>query len=135
VFAPVDAALSAGVSVDELGSEIMDYVRLTQLQPVLRAGKITEASIIHIDRFGNCVTNLTSEHVTEKMFAEGASLEINGRKITAFRRYYGETVTAPGGLFATLGSAGYIEIAANGESAASLLGVERGQPLRVLWEK
>jgi S-adenosylmethionine hydrolase len=135
VFAPVAAALSKGVRAEELGSEITDYVRMPHLSPLLQAGKITEASIIHIDRFGNCVTNLTSEHLTEKMFAAGASLEINGHKVTAFRHYYGEAVRAPGGLFATLGSAGYIEIAAERESAASLLGAERGQPVRVLWER
>jgi S-adenosylmethionine hydrolase len=135
VFAPIAAALSKGIPAEQLGDEIADYVRLPHLKLKLLGGNIVEASIIHIDRFGNCITNLTPEDITEAMIARGVSLMINGRKITSFRRFFAEETESPAELFAIWGSAGYLEIAANKASAAQLLGVERGQKITVTSDK
>jgi S-adenosyl-L-methionine hydrolase (adenosine-forming) len=131
VFAPVAGALSRGVRPEQLGVEIRDYVHLPQLKLKLLGGNIVEASIIHIDRFGNCITNLTPGDITEEMIARGLSLTINGWKITTFRRFFAEGGDAPNELFAIWGSAGYLEIAADRASAAKLMGAERGQSVKV----
>jgi len=107
IFGPVAAALSNGVALEEFGEEINDAVRLPPLDAPLR--------IIHIDRFGNCVTNVTR---AEK------SLVINGRTISEFRQFYGEGDDES--LFAIMGSAGFVEISVNGGSAAKVLGAKRG---------
>jgi S-adenosyl-L-methionine hydrolase (adenosine-forming) len=107
IFAPVAAALSNGVALEEFGAEIDDAVRLPSLETPLR--------IIHIDRFGNCVTNITR---AEK------SLVINGRTISEFRQFYGEGDDES--LFAIRGSAGFLEISVNGGSAANVLNAKRG---------
>lgn len=113
VFAPVAAALSTGVAPEQFGPEINDEVRLPSLESPLR--------IIHIDRFGNCVTNISREKFS------GKSLSINGHTITAFRNFYGE---APAGeVFAIWGSAGFLEISVNGGSAARVLGAKRGDKI------
>jgi S-adenosyl-L-methionine hydrolase (adenosine-forming) len=135
VFAPIAGALSKGIQPEQLGDEIADYVRLPQLKLKLLGGNIIEASIIHIDRFGNCITNLTPDDITEAMIASGVSLMINGRKITSFRRFFAEETESRGELFAIWGSAGYLEIAAYKASAASLLGAERGQVIKVMGDK
>jgi S-adenosylmethionine hydrolase len=135
VFAPVAGALSIGVRPEAFGDEIKDYVRLPRLVPVVTPAKTIEAAIIHIDRFGNCVTNLTPDHITEEMFAAGASVTINNRKITSYRRFYGEGSDEPCELFVILGSAGYLEIACERASAARLLGAERGQGITVTSDK
>jgi S-adenosyl-L-methionine hydrolase (adenosine-forming) len=131
VFAPVAGALSLGVTPEQLGDEITDYVRLPHPVPESSAENVIAAAIIHIDRFGNCITNLTREHLADNMIAAGASLSVNGRKITAFRRFFAEETEAPGELFAIWGSAGYLEIAAYRASAAQLLCAERGQLITV----
>ncbi|MDT4898841.1 MAG: hypothetical protein QOH25_3918 [Acidobacteriota bacterium] len=132
VFAPIAGALSTGIPPEQLGDEVTDYVRLPQLKAKQQAGKPIEAAIIHIDRFGNCITNLTPDLLTEAMIAAGATLTINGRKITSFRRFFTEGKAAPGELFAIWGSAGYLEIAAYLTSAAQLLGAKRGQIIEVM---
>ncbi|HEY0377029.1 MAG TPA: SAM-dependent chlorinase/fluorinase [Pyrinomonadaceae bacterium] len=132
IFAPVAAALSKGVAPEEFGGEIKDYVRLTNLKPRRTEGGAIEAAIIHVDRFGNCVTNLTPAELDEGMIAAGARLTINGRVITSFRRFFSEGDGGPHELFAIWGSAGYLEIAANRASAASLLDAERGQIIKVM---
>jgi S-adenosylmethionine hydrolase len=131
VFAPIAAALSKGVNAEQLGTEIKDYVRLDHLKPKQRDAQTIQASIIHIDRFGNCVTNLTREHVTDEMIARGVRLIVNGREITSLHRFFAEGRKATNELFAIWGSAGYLEIAAFRASAAQLLNCQRGQIITV----
>ena len=126
VFAPVAAALSRGVAPGEFGAEVTDFVRLPDLKPKRAPGGSIEAAIIHIDRFGNCVTNLT-----EEVMPSHPRLIINGREVTSFRRFFAEGGDDPSELFAIWGSAGYLEIAAYKASAANLLGAERGQLVQV----
>lgn len=110
IFAPVAAALSTGVTPEQFGPEINDAVRLPSLETPLR--------IIHIDRFGNCVTNIRREAY------EGKSLSINRRTISAVRSFYGEASKEE--LSAIWGSAGFLEISMNGGSAAKMLNAKRG---------
>jgi S-adenosyl-L-methionine hydrolase (adenosine-forming) len=135
VFAPIAGALSLGIRPEQLGDEITDYVRLPLLKPKQQPGKTIEAAIIHIDRFGNCITNLTPDLLTEAMIAAGATLIINGRKITSFRRFFTEEKDASDDLFAIWGSAGYLEIAGYRASAAQLLGAQRGQIITVTGDR
>lgn len=109
IFAPVAAALSNGVAVEEFGAEINDEVRLPSLETPLR--------IIHIDRFGNCVTNITRDR-------SPSEIVVKGRRISEFREFYGEGMGES--LFAIWGSAGFLEISVNGGSAAKVLGAKRG---------
>jgi len=112
IFAPVAAALSKGIAVEEFGAEINDEVRLPSLETPLR--------IIHIDRFGNCVTNITRDRSPREIV-------VKGRTISEFREFYGEGDRES--LFAIWGSAGFLEISVNGGSAAQVLDVKRGDPV------
>ena len=118
IFAPVAAALSKGVKLKKLGSEIEDEVRLGSLDSVPR--------IIHVDRFGNCVTNITRDLFKDW---ENVTLSINGKTISDFRTFYGEASSKS--PFAIWGSAGFLEISINGGSAAKVLRVKRGDKVTV----
>ena len=113
IFAPVAAALSTGVMPEQFGPQISDAVRGPSLEKPLR--------IIHIDHFGNCVTNITREAF------EGKSLSIKGRTISAVRKFYAEASDEE--LFAIWGSAGFLEISMNGGSAAKMLNAKRGDTI------
>jgi len=113
IFAPVAAALSTGVTPEQFGPLINDEIKLPLLETPLR--------IIHIDHFGNCVTNISRETY------EGKSLSINGKTIGALRNFYGEGDAKE--LFAIWGSAGFLEISVNGGSAARILGAKRGDTI------
>lgn len=131
VFAPIAGALSKGVAPDALGQLIEDCEQLAPLSPKVSDEGTIEARIIHIDRFGNCITNLTREDLTERMIADGARLEINGHEIKSFRQFFAATDESSGEVFAVWGSAGLLEIAAFRSSAAHLLAVERGHQVTV----
>jgi S-adenosylmethionine hydrolase len=123
IFAPVAAALSKGVRPQAFGPLIVDEVRLAQaLDPVVKKNDTVEARIIHIDRFGNCITNITRDVVEDKP----AILLVKEKEICNFRDFYSDVDNA-NELFAIWGSAGFLEIAVNRGSAALTLGAKRGE--------
>jgi len=126
IFAPVAAALCSGVKPEELGSEITDYVRLKSLAPETPRNGEMKGRVIHIDRFGNCVTNITRDELSAEQIEAGATLRIKGKTIKSFRNYFAEKSSSRDKVFAVWGSAGFLEIAAANQSAAKLLKVHRG---------
>jgi S-adenosylmethionine hydrolase len=131
IFAAVAGALSQGVRPAKLGPEIEDAVQLTALAPdMLVKGRI-RARIIHIDRFGNCITNLTRDELTEEMIREGARLKIKEKTVKTFRRFFSDGADDDKKLFGLWGSAGFLEIAAMNRSAAKLLKARCGDTVLV----
>jgi S-adenosyl-L-methionine hydrolase (adenosine-forming) len=131
VFAPVAAALSNGVTPGELGTKVSDYVKLKPLAPEISGkGKIT-GRIIHIDRFGNCVTNITQNELTPMMIDGGARLRVKSKTLKSFRTFFAQETGSREKVFAIWGSAGFLEIAAAKDSAAKILNVHRGDPVIV----
>ena len=125
VFAPVAAALSNGAAPREVGPPLESIVRLASLSPRTTADAL-EGSIIHIDRFGNCITNFTAENINEERIAAGAKLIVNGQQIPSFRKFFADQDGAKDELFMLFGSAGFVEIAAQNASAAAILSAKRG---------
>ena len=126
VFAPVAAALSCGIKPETLGKRIEKWVTLAPLKPKkLRDG--LEARVIHIDRFGNCITNLTPADIRAEEIGSVTQLKVGGKHIESFRPFYGDNARGGKRLFAIWGSAGFLEISAENKSAAELLGVTRGE--------
>ena len=128
IFAPVAAALSKGVRPEDLGALITDEVRLkNSLNPeVLKNGDI-KGRIIHIDRFGNCITNLTRDVIDPR---NPPTLRIKGETIRTFQDFYSSAL--PNTLFAIWGSAGFLEISINRTSAAKILRAKRGDTVLVI---
>ena len=131
LFAPVAAALAQGAKPDELGTAVTELVMLQPLVPeTLRDGSI-EGRVIHIDHFGNCVTNITQDELTPAMIADGAKLQFKNKQVTSFRRYFSEETGGRDRVFAVWGSAGFLEIAVTNGSAAKLMKVKRGDKVIV----
>jgi hypothetical protein len=125
IFAPIAAHLSKGVSPAEFGAEIKDYIRLKTAAPVVISEREIEGEIVHVDRFGNLITNLRLFDLPE----DGFTLEIGGKTINKLQTFFAEG--GKGELFMILGSAGFLEIAAFRDSAANLLRAKIGQKILV----
>jgi len=89
VFAPVAAHLSNGLLPETFGEEIFDTVRLPPLAPTAPKPGEIKGRILHIDRFGNCVTNI-DRSVLERSNEDRAKVMIKGKKIESFRESYAE---------------------------------------------
>ena len=126
VFAPLAAALSNGTRPSQLGKRTRTWVRLPEITPKHKNDGTIEGRIIHIDRFGNCVTNLTSGDISDKQIASGVVLSVGSKQVTSFRSFYAEGPGNSRQAFAIWGSAGFLEIAVQNRSAAALLKIKRG---------
>jgi len=123
VFAPVAAALSNGTQPEALGRRIADPVRLAPLAPVEDDSGKLRGRIIHIDRFGNCITNFTRSDLAGK---DATKLSVNGKIIETFRQFFTDEGGSEDEIFAIWGSADFLELAVNRNSAANLLQIKRG---------
>lgn len=119
VFAPVAAHLANGVKPAEFGAQITDFVRLEEVRPKKIDDTTVEGAVIHIDRFGNLITNLKQEDLPENF-----QLEINGTRIEKLQTYFAEAETNE--LFMIFGSAGFLEIVAFQSSAEKFLTAKIG---------
>ena len=91
-----------------------------------RQGRVIEGQVIHVDRFGNLITNIPAEALPQP---EHTVVEIAGGRIHGLRRTYGDA--DEGEVLALVGSFGYLEVAVNGGSAAQRLAAGRGARVRV----
>lgn len=124
IFAPVAAHLSKGISAAAFGREIKDFVRFEIAEPGKISANEIEGEIIHIDRFGNLITNFKGEDLPEKFV-----IRITEKTFSKHLKYYAEA--DPGEIFSILGSAGFLEIVAYRDSAKALLNAKIGDKVFV----
>lgn len=127
IFAPVAASVSLGVAVGDLGETLPDIVRLDSFRANFIDENTIAGRIIHIDRFGNCVTNVTPADLRARGVASAWTLSLNNHEIRSFRRFFSEGATND--LFCLPGSAGFFELSVRNASAAETLNARRGQPV------
>jgi S-adenosyl-L-methionine hydrolase (adenosine-forming) len=131
IFAPVAAAVADGLAISALGEEVTDPVRLelpARCDPATEG--VLNAVILHVDRFGNCVTNLTRDALPAN--AAGALLiEVRGHTVTRLHSCYADAGSTPDEVFAIWGSAGFLELSTFCDSAARRLGATRGDSVQV----
>ena len=84
-----------------------------------------QGTILAVDHFGNLITNLKPEDVSMPF-----KILAGQREITSLRRTYGEGM--PGEVIVVPGSAGFLEIAVKGGSAAATLNIKAGAPIGVI---
>lgn len=129
VFAPVAGALSLGVLPSEFGAEVFDFVRFNLRRPQPIDKNTIVAEILHIDHFGNCVTNITRRDLPQKFLKKGFRVQINKHEITKQFDFYSQADEKE--IFTIFGSADFLEIVAFKASAADLLQVDIGHPLEL----
>ena len=130
IFAPVAAALAAGVKVEELANPIGQITRLPSLVEVTRTA--THSRIIHIDRFGNGITGIPRHDLDSDTLPVGFSLRVGDKRIEKQKRFYAEDPVVLSQPFLIWGSLGFLEISATDGSAAELLGLSCGQDVTLI---
>lgn len=141
IFAPAAAHLASGEPLKNIGSPIDSLEPLQWARPSVGAG-IVQGWVMHIDHFGNCITN-----IRRSTLAEAAELDQEDPPLGAFPTldaYVGNTVLNE--LHATygavpesnpllvFGSTGYLEISVNGGDAAELLDIRKGDSVKIVFE-
>lgn len=128
IFAPVGAHLAAGVPLEKLGTVITDPVRLPLPKPVKTDDGI-EGSIVVIDVFGNCSTNVRVSDVPK---LESAVLYIGGQVIRGILPSYGHAKV--GDLVAVTDSEGFVEVAVVNGNAAKTYNIQLDDKARISFD-
>lgn len=129
IFAPCAAYFSKGIEWRMMGQEISDPVRFNVPRPVALSEKQIRGHVIHIDRFGNIITNLTQKDVPEDKIRAGARVRIGQHEAARFLTHFAEANQNE--LFAYFGSAGFLELAVPRQPAARLVEARRGMEVEV----
>jgi len=131
IFASIAAHLASGSSPKELGPEITNYVTQSYTQPRLD-GKTVLCEVSYVDGFGNIITNLRSDQISELNINVSKRLVISVGKERFSVRYvktYSDLGENDFGLL--VGSHGFLEIACREKSAAKRFGARNGMRVRV----
>jgi S-adenosylmethionine hydrolase len=130
IFAPVAAHLSQGLPLKELGRPL-EFDKLQPLlvrEPRIDPTGVLAGEIVGVDRFGNLITNLSSQWLS--ILGTGRlDILLGDRIITGVLRTYAQG--AIGEILAVIGSRNCLEIAVNGASASDVLNLTHGDCVRI----
>ncbi len=125
IFAPVAARLSLGFSPIDFGEATDSVVMLPLPCPYQAPNGSLVGHILHIDNFGNLITNIKSDDLPQ---TKGAiSIEVGNQLISGLSRTYAEG----SGLLALIGSSGYLEISLKEGNACAYLNTKVGDEVKV----
>jgi S-adenosylmethionine hydrolase len=126
ILAPVAAYLARGGRLGRLGPSCRAVTPLP-VPAVRRRGRTQQGAVIHIDGFGNLITNLPAERLADR---RPPVLWYRGRRVPVVSSYADGRA---GQLVAVAGSAGFVELAIRERSAARHFRARRGD--RVILER
>ncbi len=133
VFAPVSAHIAKGVPIDEFGPKIHldELVKLPPLRACFGDCNVI-AQIVHIDRFGNAITNLRRDEFERWLESTGRknwTATIRDFSFKSLNRSYGEV--PEGEPLLLFNSYDLLEIAVNRGNASEMLGIRKGDQMEI----
>lgn len=121
IFAPLSGHLAKGVPPEKLGRPFEDYERGTVATAARLEDRIV-GEVIAFDRYGNAITNIPAEWLTE---ADRVRVLVKGLVLESISRSY---LDVPAGeLLAILGGADALELSVNRGSARDNMELSLGE--------
>ena len=119
LFAPVAAWFSRGVHAEKFGDLITDYKTINLPFPSVDGDGRLRGKIIHIDRFGNAMSNISKAdiHALQGTVKGGPFKALLKGAEVPMRNFYHEAADKK--VYALINSSGYLEFFVSGGSAAS----------------
>ena len=129
IFAPVAGHLAAGVAAARFGPEIGDPVLLEIPRPTVDAAGAIRGTVVWVDRFGNCTTNIAQAAIGSLVERGGGRIRVHaaGRPLGSLVGWFG--AVPPGEAGAIVGSAGYVELFCNQGDLARRWALAPGDPV------
>jgi len=125
IFAPVAARLSLGFPPIDFGEAITSVTMLPLPHPYQAPDGSLVGHILHIDSFGNLITNIKSDDLPQTK--RTITIEVGNQLISGLSRTYAESSE----LLALIGSSAYLEVSLKGGSACAFLNAEVGNEVRI----
>jgi S-adenosylmethionine hydrolase len=121
VFAPVAAALAAGEAGHCVGTKLERSLVDLTVRPPEHSDEYVTGSVVHVDRFGNLVTNLAETDLPPS--SSGWIFRVGDIAVRGLSRTYSDVAT--GQFVAVVGSGGTVEISVRDGSAEDHSGAVR----------
>lgn len=123
IFAPTAAHIATGVALTSLGTRTMDLAAFAIPRPRIVPGTAI-GQILHIDRFGNLITNLRQTDIP----TGSIEIRVGGTAIAGLSETYQDGAD----IVALIGSSGTLEIAFRNGNASRTLGAPVGADVHVV---
>ncbi|MCU0371283.1 MAG: SAM-dependent chlorinase/fluorinase [Bacteroidales bacterium] len=120
--------LASGKPVEQLGEPVTQWKEQLHFLPVV-SGDVIRGVVIYINQYENVITNITRDLVEKVGKGRKFVIEFRGESLPGINRSYQEVPI--GEIISLFGSTGHLEIAINQGNAASLLGLDINDPVRV----
>ncbi|SMO81878.1 SAM hydrolase/SAM-dependent halogenase family protein [Fodinibius sediminis] len=132
IFAPAAAHLSRGVPLEELGEPLDELVSYRWMQPIADKDGV-QGAVIHIDKFGNLVTNIPEDLIHEVIGNQKVKIYVGNVILNDISTTFGDVTE--GEPVAYIGSAGMLEVGINKGNAEEMLGVQKGAQISLVLQK
>ncbi|MEM0096012.1 MAG: SAM-dependent chlorinase/fluorinase [Candidatus Bathyarchaeia archaeon] len=127
IFAPAAAHLSRGVKPSEFGPEIR-RIFVPKFAKVTKRNGALIGEVIHIDSFGNIITNFTAKNLEDLGIKDSVNIKLGDKRLTLkLCKAYAEVEA--GKPLAITGSHDFLEISVNMGNAAQAFKVRVGDPV------
>ncbi len=128
IFAPVAAHLANGTPIRDMGQPLGAPMRLALTAPLAKGDRL-EIHVVYADRFGNLLTDLTTERYERWQAKHGSSptnttIQVGNHTIDRISRTFSDAALDQ--TVAYFGSGGRLELAVRNGSAAKALGGRSG---------
>ena len=130
IFAPAAAHLLNGVKPAEFGPEIRGAAK-SEFAKVTRKKGALVGEVLHVDGFGNIITNINEKEMAQRHVKGAVSVELASYKLKLkLGKAYGEA--EPQEPLALIGSHDFLEIALNQGNAAEKFKTKPGDKIKLL---
>lgn len=124
IMAPVAASIAKGLPEKKLGPIFNKYVKTPFPHPH-RIGNKISGHVIALDYFGNVITNIQQQHITQKSI-----FTISGKIISGLKQTYASV--PEGEPLALIGSFGFLEFSIRNGNFAKTFNIKTGAEVEVL---
>ncbi len=133
IFAPAAGWIARGTNPEDVGPKLENYTRIKMPQPALE-GNTLSFIVMHIDSFGNAITNLnkrTFDAITQQLGTNKFTIQVGNRTISELSPSY--FALHDSGLGAIFGSTNNLEIAYYKKAAFRELNLSLFSPIKMVF--
>jgi hypothetical protein len=130
VFAPVAGHILNGLEIEKLGPKPDSYKTLDLPSPLQRDGGVF-GKVIHVDRFGNLISNISQGDITAfSALSSGVCVTCAGKAVGPILATY--AMVEPGRPLALINSMGLLEVGVNHGRACDVLAAGSGTEIAIV---
>ncbi|MCI0751534.1 MAG: SAM-dependent chlorinase/fluorinase [Flammeovirgaceae bacterium] len=132
VFAPTAAKLASGVSISDLGKPLPSFKKMID-RTVKATKKQITGQVIHVDNFGNAITNIPKEAFDILSKGKVYTIQFGREKFRRIQTQYNQA--EEGDVCIVFNSLGLLEIGIYKGNASELFGLQYDTVVSVIFEE